>query len=278
MAKKKQATCVICGKQKADYQFITHRNANMSKDFGFCKDCVKDMYDNGTEIIDLMRMLNIPYIESVWDIAYEKEEHNPIGKYLQLIAPKKAYRTFSDSEYTVDYGDNENGENPQNHFVVTDEMIERWGKLDNDYEYVEREQGLNDLTKLKKPATLLEEKRYIENVRLGQRVRSEIDHGKPTDIKALKATYTQDLKELGLDIENSKSKEKTVGQKIEEFEKNAPIPDIGEEFNDVDRIMYYITKFMFLPMKKMFNQATDDDIQNLYSVDDPELSTKNKKV
>lgn len=155
-------------------------------------------------------------------------------------------------------------------------MIERWGKLDNDYEYIEREQDYNNLVRIKEPLTLLEQKRYVENVRLYQRLRSEIEGGKPTDIKALKTTYAQDLKELGLDIENEKSKEKSVGQRIEEYERNAPIPDIGKEFDDVDRIGFYINKFLFLPIKKMFNQASDKDLEDLYKTDDPELEVKDE--
>lgn len=271
MAKKKQTTCVICSKPKSDYQFITHRNENISKDFGFCKDCVKEMYDSGTPIIDVLRLLNIPYIENMWEETLEKEDVTPVSKYLQLIAPKKAFRFFIDSEYTEG-----NNHKDVEKLKVTDDMIERWGKLDNDYEYIEREQDYNNLVRIKEPLTLLEQKRYVENVRLYQRLRSEIEGGKPTDIKALKTTYAQDLKELGLDIENEKSKEKSVGQRIEEYERNAPIPDIGKEFDDVDRIGFYINKFLFLPMKKMFNQASDKDLEDLYKTDDPELEIKDE--
>lgn len=81
-----------------------------------------------------------------------KEDVTPVSKYLQLIAPKKAFRFLIDSEYTEG-----NNHKDVEKLKVTDDMIERWEKLDNDYEYIEREQDYNNLVRIKEPLTLLEQ-------------------------------------------------------------------------------------------------------------------------
>lgn len=258
MADKKTVTCVICNKNKAPYQFIKHGNENMSDNFGYCKECIKNSV-NEMPAIEVMRLLNKPYLESFWNDALKKDPENTIGKYLQLIAPKKAYRGFIDSEYSNDYDEERN--------VITDQAIARWGAGLEEDKYLELEASINDLRRIKEPSTALEEKRYVENVRIYQRLKREIDEGKATDIKALKATYAQDLKELGLDIEASKDDDLSLGERVRDWEKNEPIPKLSREFEDVDNISAYITKFFLIPMKRLFNQATDEELGNLYDND-----------
>lgn len=269
MTKKDNAFCVICGERKADYLMAKHRNENLNPKFGYCLDCIKEMVDieeNG--ILHACRLLNIPYIDDMWKTAYQSQPLNPVGKYFQLIAPKKIYKDFLDSEYGREVGSES--------IKIDDEVIGRWGSGEywTNEKYIEYETALEDLMRIKKPSSKLEEKRYIENVRLGKRLSEEIENGKATDIKALKATYTQDLKELGLDIETiSKDDERTLGMRIADHEKSAPLPDIAPEFQDPDKIMKYVTKYFFIPVKRLFNQATEEEIQSLYDIDksiDPE--------
>lgn len=257
----KKTICIICGEEKSGYQLIKHRNEEMNEHFGFCKDCVKNLVeaDETGDPVEVMRMLNIPFLQDVWKTAVEKEENNPIGKYLQLIAPKKQYRDFKDSDF----------KNTEGHITVTSEVISRWGSGLSDEEYEELENGLLDLRRIKEPATTLEEKRYIDNVRLNNRLKNEIEGGKAQDIRALRTTYAQDLKELGLDIETvSKEGTETLGMRIREWEKSEPIPEMEDEFKDVDKIGKYINKYFTIPMKRVFNQATEEEIASLYDVDE----------
>lgn len=263
MAKKDNAFCIICGEKKADYLMVKHRNEELNPKFGYCLDCIKEMVDtedNG--IINALRLLNIPYIDDIWDKAVQDNPLNPVGKYFQLIAPKKMLKDFLDSEFGKEVGSGS--------LKVTDEVVARWGSGEewNEEKYIEYEASLSDLMRIKRPNSPLEEKRYIENVRLGKRLSEEIENGKASDIKALKATYTQDLKELGLDIETiSKDDTRTLGMRIDEYEKKAPLPEIAPEFRDPDKIMHYVSKTFLIPIKRLFNRATEEEIQSLYDID-----------
>ena len=64
----------------------------------------------------------------------------------------------------------------------------------------------------------------------------------------------------------------SLGERVRDWEKNEPIPKLSREFEDVDNISAYITKFFLIPMKRLFNQATDEELGNLYDNDnlDPE--------
>lgn len=257
MAKRNNVTCVICGESKGQYQFIKHRNEHISDKFGFCKECIKDMFDKDNDPVNIMRMLNIPFIDEIWEETVEKEIDQPLSKYLQTIATKKGYKNFIDSKYDA-YANSEE---------ITETMIARWGAGLNNDEYLELEVSLKDLERIKEPVTALEQKRYVENVRLYQRLKKEIDSGKASDIKALKTTYAQDLKELGLDIEASKDDEKTLGERISNWEKTSPTPEIGAQFDDVDKIKFYINKFFLIPFKRQMNRVTEDELKILYDDD-----------
>lgn len=258
-------TCLICGEKKPRYQSIKHRNENVDSNFGFCKDCVAEIIDSKDDpdgAIEMMRMLNIPFVVNIWNRSKEDSPNNPIGKYLQLIAPKKAYKTFLDSDFGKEV--------KESNIKITDDIVARWGSGENwnEEKYIEYEMSLEDLKRIKMPSTPLEEKRYVENVRLGKRLSEEIEDGKATDIKALKAAYSQDLKELGLDVESiAQDDHRTLGTRIRDFEKNEPLPEIAEEFKDVDRIKPYFAKYFVTTIKKIFNMATEKEINDLYDID-----------
>lgn len=259
MAKNTKRTCVLCGEQKAEYLMAKDRNEDLNPKFGYCLDCIKKVsYEEHGEI-NALRMLNIPYINDIWDRAKMDAPDNPMSKYFQLIAPKKMFKTYLDS----DFGKSISGDST---IKISEEVINRWGTGDEwtDDKYIEYELALEDLKKIKMPQTALEEKRYIENVRIGKRLQNEIEYGKAADIKSLSAVYTNGLKELGLDIDSTGNNEKTIGELIADWEKNAPLPELGVEFQDVDKIGFYMNKFFLIPMKRMFNQASREELEILY--------------
>ena len=74
MADKKTVTCVLCNKSKAPYQFIKYGNENMSDNFGYCKECIKNSVNEiNTHLaiiqtnIDLLKMKipNNKYITNI---------------------------------------------------------------------------------------------------------------------------------------------------------------------------------------------------------------------
>ncbi|MBS4462312.1 hypothetical protein JXA27_07035 [Aerococcaceae bacterium zg-B36] len=216
------------------------------------------MLRDGTPI-DILRMLNIPFIESIWvDMVRNDEiEYAHLSSYLKIIAPKKQYESFHDSEVFI-----------QNKkvFTVNEKIVERWGKGFSADEYETLEIDLDNLKRIKVPDTKHEEQMYIENVLLKKRYRTALADGTPNEIKGLKEAYTKDLKDLGLDISSTDLKgAEALGERIRYWENNDPLPEIDSQFEDVDNIEKYINKFFLIPMKRMFDKATAKDIEHLYT-------------
>lgn len=254
-------TCLMCDVEKNDRNMSKHRNESINENFGFCKECVNTYTeDNDFEkVIDVLRMMNIPFVNFVWENALDKGGSSTFSKYLQLIATQKKYKEFSDSEY-----DDVADDGSRSVIDITDEVIAKWGVRDTDEEYIEFEYLYNSLIKIKEPATLFEEKRYVQNVKLGKAVDDALEGGDVKTVPALRKAYAEDLKELGLDVKQSSEDDtRTLGVRIAEWERNAPIPD-GGEFNDVDSIQEYINKWFLIPMKRVFGRATEEEINKLY--------------
>lgn len=263
MATKQTNVCLLCGEEKSTHQCSKHRNVNISEHFGFCKDCLKlkvnDEDING--VTDMLRMMNIPFVSSVWENAVEKGGTNIFGKYLQLIATQKKYRDYDDTTYESE-ADLEDSSKVA--FTVTDEIIARWGSLEHINNYIELEFSLESLKKIKEPQTYLEQQRYVQNVQLGKALNDALKAG-AKEIPALRKSYADDLKELGLDILSaSKDDNRSLGMRIAEWERHEPIPEVSTEFDDVDGINSYIRKWFLIPMKRVFGQATEQEVAELY--------------
>lgn len=260
MSKKIDIICLLCGEQKTAHQLVKHRNDMLSENVGFCKTCVKNTVatDDTESVKDMLRILNIPYVNDVWENAIEKESDNMFGRYLQLIATKKKFKNFADS-------DREKTESVLGDFEITDDMIARWGAGKAKDDYYVMEMAYNALRRIKEPATTLEETRYVQNVMLKTTLDEALRSGDHKAITPLKKTYGADLKELGLDVDAmSKEDTRTLGTRIQEWERNAPIPEISSEFEDVDGIKAYVNKYFVIPMKRVFGQATEDEVSSLY--------------
>lgn len=259
----KKPTCMICGEMKPKYHFSKHRNDVVDDGFGFCKDCLKrEVNDEDmNSVFDMLRLMNVPFVSSVWENAVEQKESNIFSKYLQLIATQKRYQDFSDSIYEDEIAIPENA--PAS-FEVTDDVIVRWGSKDDEREYIQLEKAYETLIKIKEPATYLETQRYVQNVKLGKALNEALESGSK-DISSLRKAYADDLKELGLDtISAQKDDNRSIGMRIAEWETHEPLPEISKEFDDVDGLSQYIRKWFQIPMKRIFGQATEDEISELY--------------
>lgn len=259
----KTTACILCGEQRTPYQLSKHRNAMMNSKFGFCKECQKTVVDENDidSVFELLRMMNIPFVSHVWETAVENDGQT-FGNYLKLIATKKQYENFADSVYENDEHFNEKEEI---NFEVTNEIIARWGARENS-EYLELEKAYENLVRIKEPTSFLDQRRYIQNVQISKALSDSLrDGSKASDISALRKAYTDDLKDLGLDVVSAQKDEKrSLGQRIAEWEREEPIPSLGKEFEDVDNITGYIRKWFLTPMKRVFGRATEEEISELY--------------
>lgn len=262
-------TCIICGEVRGKSQFTAHRNDKLNENFGICKKCTNNVNVNDIdEVLDMLRLLNIPYDKELFDeIVSQEKKDKVIPNYLRAISVKKEYTNFKDSMFidTVNSDEYEEVEEKLNNvedFKVTSKVIGRWGAGKSKEEYMSLEYAYKMLADTKPPSTVLEETRYVQNVKLKFNYDQALDDGVAKDIKIAKEAYTKDLKELGLDT-ISNDGEKLIGVRIKEWELHSPVPEPDDELKDVDGVMDYITKFFLIPMKRVFNFATQEEIEKL---------------
>lgn len=256
--RRREDLCVLCGKVTAKSNRISHRNTKLFDGFVFCADCVRGQAEKDETPHDLLRMLNIPYVDSMWSLAEEADAKSAFSEYLKIMGPRKnQYPTYQDSEF--------NSKSSKSGFKVTDEMIGRWGTLSDIEDYIDLEMSYQDLKRLKPPSSSLEDRQYVETVRIGQRLREEITVGKASDIKSLKTAHADSLRDIGLDNTSlyNRDSDEGIGVHIQKFENTEPLPDIAPEFQDVDRIMDYIRILFTNPMKRVHGVADNNEIAEI---------------
>lgn len=245
--------CILCAKP-GKYKTLAHRNSSMmSSQFSFHSECIKRQAERESyNPINVLRLLNIPYVHSVWVTVEEDESIEPydyITRYIKVIGPRRGYKDFSDSEYgTFEEGDK---------YHVSNEMISRWGLNLSDNDYIELEAYYQNLCELKQVHSKLEEDRYIANAWLSKRKNDALMSGSPADIKNMIQAYESDLKNIGLDtatVQGGDGK-KTLGERIAQWEREGPTPEISEEFRDVDNIFVYFKRFFLYPLLRNFGKT-----------------------
>ena len=91
--------CILCGRS-AKAKTIRHRNSEYTDSVQFHSQCIKEKVERDGSPKDALRMLNIPYVDSLWNrIAEDGDHFEVITRYIKSIAPKSQYRTFFDSEF-----------------------------------------------------------------------------------------------------------------------------------------------------------------------------------
>lgn len=262
-------TCIICGETLSPRQFVSHRNVKLNDNVGICKSCAyKVNVKDKPEVIDMFRMLNIPFDEQLFDEILNVEEKDKVlANYLRAIARRKDLIDFLDSSIFKEdsVAEDEHKNEDLDNFEITSKVIGRWGAGKSKEEYMTLEYAYKMLADTKPPSTVLEETRYVQNVKLKMTYDQALDDGVAKDIKIAKEAYTKDLKELGLDTISANDELKLIGVRIKEWELHDPIPETDEELKDVNMIQDYIRKFFLIPMKRVFNFATQEEINELNS-------------
>lgn len=259
---KKDRFCLLCG-STAKGKVSKHRNSDMPVNFQFHSRCAQEkVYRDGSPI-DVLRMMNIPFIREFWEYALGVEEDNvqrAFSKYLQIMGPKSQFATFLDGEFTTE------PDEVEEEFEADEEMVMNFGPNLEEDDYIELKNNLDELYNLQKPRTQLEKSKYIDTAWLKRLVRRALKEGNsPSDIEKLQKAYQNSLKDLGLDSValSEVSQTKTVSQRIKDWEEEGPTPEIGSDFKDVDGVMNLFRKGFVTPVLRNFGLATDEMLDEL---------------
>lgn len=252
--------CIICGKPKRVTEAIKHKNETINESFVICKECANSVdFNDENSVIAMCQLANLPFIKKLIIKLMTENDSPTFGNYMQRLAPYKKYEVFADSDFT----DGEESE-IQSQGKVSDKMKARWGDDHPTEKYASFENSLRNLMAIKPAATAFELKRYVQNVKLESVLNEALYGGDYKAIYQLRKSYNDDLKELGFDTVLN-AKEDTIdnlGQRIQKWEETKPIPD-RKEYEDVSSISKYFQKYFLTPLRRNFNMATEEELEEL---------------
>ncbi len=275
--------CTCCGKSYTAQQgnFIAAKNSILWQgNNGYipvCKTCVKAIYNSFVDFFEGNEEHALERMCQIFDLFYDeaasamtlKDTH--LGQprialypskvntrqvaqrgqtYLDTIradvANRHVIRDDEDMQAHVE-SSKVNGESGE--FVVTDEMIAKWGYgyQPRDYQYLEVEEA--DWRSRVECKTKPQEQ-LIRSICLAQlQIRVAQLSGKSADVATAQKTYVDLLSAYNvLPKQNAVDDDKnqvTLGTLIKKWEEEEPIPEPDEEWKDVDGIQRYVDVYLY---------------------------------
>lgn len=270
--------CVDCGDWLAKSNFYISKKYKTAI-YPVCKKCVlkrvqqidkKDDKPNETKesVINMMREMDLPYVDSLYDSCCqsvvdnvgEKVKSSPFMQMLTAILslPQYKNKTFKDSELPVET------ESYNSNRKVKQSTIKRFGQGLSQDDYLFLQDQYEDWITRYEANTKAQEELFERLCFKKLEIFKATREGKST--KDLDRSY-QDLmstanitpRQNSLDV---LSEGQTLGQLIEKWETERPIPEPEESLKDVDRIGTYIDVFYKGHMAKLLNLK--NPLQNIY--------------
>jgi hypothetical protein len=261
--------CIICANDYADSSFYSHRNSLINERFGFCKKCVIksiDLDDMET-LFDVLRTANIPYLKEFWKMANEASNET-IGTYLKNLNSLKQNKDlrFKDSDditgktnkaELVDIGYDD--------FVLTDEIVKKWGRNLELEDYIFLEEEFDNLGGNQAEDTLQE--RLFKNMArtqwMAEKASSEGDTAKFEKMMKTLSTQMNDanvkpVQTKNANLDNGVNSWSEWTKLIEEKE-----PIMEEERFEPKFIKDYIDRWFVTQMKRVFGKIKDEDIKKI---------------
>lgn len=136
----KELTCASCGKLKKETEFFVSYHAihRVTGRLPYCKECLDDMIRDENKCISIenlqktLKLIDRPFLYDYWDISVNSNPTSPLGEYMKNLALKQNRSlkwkdsVFNDKEDKNSFLEDDN--NIFNNFVITKEMVLKWGK------------------------------------------------------------------------------------------------------------------------------------------------------
>ena len=264
-------TCNCCGKELTPTNGFYRSYSEMNKHTGrtpICKDCINKRYlqllklysgDEKSALKHTLMNIDMYFDEDVFLLCeQEADDENMISTYVTKLNKKPDVRSNSSAN-------NIKGMDITNETVLDDismEALERWGGGRSRDEYMKLEKMyFNYLDSY--PSETLQEKEII--MQLCELKVEKEKYRINGNNNAYDKICEQIRKTMGdLDIIPSKKKaygddrNMMIGKLIEEVEKNEPIPEIHEDFNDIDKFKYMLERYFIKPIRKSLGLDTQN--------------------
>lgn len=233
--------------------------------FNICKDCASEYVYNGRDDIDLdrfkkvLRIYDIPFLEKEMRSALTKDK--VIGAYMKNINLNHGNKTWLDSDGLGVSLDNLKN---QDTFVVTKEMIKKWGKGYNDEDYQLMEDIYEDWVSQNKSDTLAEKKQFKYIAMKEFDILRARERGDNTDkLEESLRKFMSNANVVPKEIKETISSEgeEAWGIWIKDIEKKRPGEVFGNKklYFDFDGLLDYINRFMYRPLKNLLAKTKEYD-------------------
>lgn len=249
--------CLFCGK---DVSLTTnvcykHNNDGFEREFfPVHKNCIQKYMGNNKDVgysdkvIDILRMLNRPYIHSSWI----KNECN-FGKYLkELSLSQNKSLTFRDSEFAT---------NPTKNITdnsISDELRMFWrGYSDEDIK--ELDFNFSTLTEGYESESLVQEM-LLKQIAVTQLKANRSANTKEyTDLVSTISKLMTDANIKPTQKNSTNQSEAIFGAWIKKIEEDEPIPEPLDKFKDLDGISRYLDKYFISHFSKLFGIRSSNE-------------------
>jgi hypothetical protein len=261
--------CNMCGKEKKKSDFYKSYSIMHKADglFHFCKSCMESLIDveDYRTVMNLMRMIDRPYIHSLWIRSLEENPNRPFGVYMKNLGmPQNRDKTWDDSEFEVNpsslLSNNLKGS------TINKEVLERWRGWDEE-EILALERIYQDLIAVYEHKTPIQRSIY-RNIAIAQMKADEaIASGNVSEYEKLMRTISNLMNDAKIkplqDTGEDSGGLSTWGEWVKKIEETEPIPEPRDEFKDVDGIRRYIDKWFVGHFAKVFGLTNNDGSENV---------------
>ena len=237
-------------------------------------------YDNDHRLafIHLCMVLDMYYDEETYLKCVEKYGNNFLGNYIRIINRDKNFKGLSALDNMLTYDGVTNI--VTGNTITSNEVIEFWGKGFQDDEYQILQKKYEEYTD-NYPSKTIQEANLIKTICMLEVLRERaIVKNDQSAFEKLTNQISKRMEELNVlpsKMQKYGNSDKiTPGQLILEVETKEPIPDKHPEFNDVDKIEWWVERYLARPIRLFFGLETGDitykDVEN-----DKYENNKNKR-
>ena len=288
--------CHRCNEFRNSDAFYTDKSY-ASGLFPVCKKCLIEMacdydkktnqyFDNREKTMDVLKMMNLPYIDSLYQSALtstaediqDKHRNTAWIQFIVMIKSLPQYRgkTWKDSELPADYLDKDQEEINENSRTLK-QAKKRFGDGYTNSDLLFLETEYQDWVKRyaceNKAQEILFKRICFKELEIDKAQKSN------KDTKELDKTLQDLMGSMALkpnqNNSNALTEAKTFGQLIQKWENEKPIPEPDNDFKDVDKIGTYIDVFFkghlskMMGLKNAFTPLYDRFIKK-YTVNKPQ--------
>lgn len=288
--------CHRCNEFRNSDAFYTDKSY-ASGLFPVCKKCLIEMacdydkktnqyFDNREKTMDVLKMMNLPYIDSLYQSALtstaediqDKHRNTAWSQFIVMIKSLPQYRgkTWKNSELPADYLDKDQEEINENSRTLK-QAKKRFGDGYTNSDLLFLETEYQDWVKRyaceNKAQEILFKRICFKELEIDKAQKSN------KDTKELDKTLQDLMGSMALkpnqNNSNALTEAKTFGQLIQKWENEKPIPEPDNDFKDVDKIGTYIDVFFkghlskMMGLKNAFTPLYDRFIKK-YTVNKPQ--------